>query len=70
MDYTSGPYTFTISAGDTMVAFDVPIIDDNILERNEDFMLTINSTSLPDGVTPGNPYVATVTIVDDDDRKL
>ena len=37
-----------------------------ILEGNENFMLTINGTSLPDGVTPGNPDEATVNIVDND----
>ena len=36
---------------------------------NEDFMLTIDETSLPNGITPGNPDEAIVTIVDND-RKL
>ena len=66
MDYTSGPYTVTISAGITMIAFDVPIIDYNIYEGNENFNLSINSSSLPTDVTRGNPSEATVTIVDDD----
>ena len=66
MDYTSGPYTVTISAGITMIAFDVPIMDYNIYEGNENFNLSINSSSLPTDVTRGNPGEATVTIVDDD----
>ena len=66
MDYTSGPYTVTFPAGQTTATFDVPIIDDSILEGSEDFILTIDETSLPDGVTRGNPGEATVTIVDDD----
>ena len=66
MDYTSGPYTVTFPAGVTMVAFDVPITDDMVLEVSENFMLTINETSLPDGITRGTPPEATVTIVDDD----
>ena len=37
-----------------------------ILEGNENFMLTINPSLLPTGVTVGNPGQATVTIVDDD----
>ena len=53
----------------TRVQFDVPINDDDIFEGNEDFTLTINSSSLPDDVTRGNPGSATVTIVDND-RKL
>ena len=69
MDYTSGPYTVTIPAGQTTATFNVPITDDTILEGDENFMLTIDGTSLPDGVAPGNPDEATVTIVDND-RKL
>ena len=56
-------------AGETRVPFNIPITDDDILEGNENFLLTIESSSLPSGVTVGNPGQATVTIVDDD-RKL
>ena len=66
MDFTSGPYTVTFAAGVTMVAFDVPITDDMILEGNENFMLTIDETSLPDYITRGDPPEATVNIVDND----
>ena len=66
MDYTSGPYNVTFPAGQTRIPFDVPITDDMILEGNENFMLTINETSLPVGVMRGTPGEATVTIVDDD----
>ena len=69
MDYTSGPYTVTFLPGQTTATFDVPIIDDNILEGNENFILTIDSSSLPSDVTVGSPGQATVNIVDDD-RKL
>ena len=70
MDYTSGPYTVTFPAGQTTATFDVPINDDNILEGNEDFMLTIDETSLPTGVTRGNPGEVTVTIVDNDRKQF
>ena len=50
----------------TTVPFDVPITNDDVLESNEDFTLTINSSSLPDGVTRGNPGSATVNIRNDD----
>ena len=66
MDYTSGPYTVTFLAGSTTATFNVPINDDNIYEGNENFILTIDETSLPTGVTRGTPDEATVTIVDDD----
>ena len=69
MDYGSGPYIVMIPAGQTIATFDVPIIDDMILENNEDFMLIIDETTLPDNVTRGDPGEATVNIVDND-RKL
>ena len=65
MDYISGPYSVTIPAGVMSVPFSTSINDDNILEENENFTLTINS-SLPTGVMVGNPGQATVTIVDSD----
>ena len=64
MDYGSGPYTVTIPAGMTSVPFNISITDDGILEGNEDFMLTINPSPLPTGVSVGSPDQATVTIVD------
>ena len=66
MDYTSGPYTVTIPAGQTTATFTVPINDDDILEGNENFMLTVSSSSLPDCVTHGTPSEATVIIMDND----
>ena len=73
VDYTSGPYAVTIPAGMTSVTFNVSITDDNILEVNENFVLTIDPSSLPTCVTHGNLGHATVTILDDDridnDRK-
>ena len=66
MDYTSGPYTVIFPAGQTTATFNIPINDDMILEGNENFILTINPSSLPDYVTCGTPGEATVTIVNDD----
>ena len=49
----------------TSVPFDIPINNDMVLEGNENFTLTIDSSSLPPtGVTVGDPDQATVTIVD------
>ena len=70
MDYDSGPYTVTFPAGKTTVIFNIPINDDNILEGNEKFILTIHASSLSNGVTRGDLDQVTVTIVDNDDRKL
>ena len=66
MDYTSGPHSVTISAGQTTATFNIPIKNDNILEGNENFMLTIDKVSLPPDVTRGNPGEVEVTTVDDD----
>ena len=66
MDYNSGPYTVTFLAGVTMVAFNIPIINDNTLDNEVYFMLIINSSSLPGSVRLGTPHQATVTIMDDD----
>ena len=64
MDYTSGPYTVTFPAGATSASFNVSVNNDYILEDNENFMLTINSLSLPNGITHGDLDQATVIIVD------
>ena len=66
MDYDSGPYTATFPAGVTMVAFNIPIINDNTLDIEVYFMLIINSSSLPGSVRLGTPNQSTVTIMDDD----
>ena len=70
VDYTSGPYAVTFPAGVTMVAFDVPVTDDMIVEDNEDFNLIIVPGSLPADVTCGTPNRASVTIVDNDGQCL
>ena len=70
VDYGSGPYTVTIPAGNQSVVFDISIIDDNMLETNETFELSIDSTSLPSKVFPSrtdrDPSMTTVYIIDDD----
>ena len=66
VDYDSGIYNVVIPTGETSVPFDVGINNDIIHEANENFHLTIIRNTLPDGVTHGDPFGATVTIVDDD----
>ena len=65
MDYTSGPYSVILPAGEISVPFNISVNDDNIFEDREIFMLTINS-SLPNDVVYGNPDQATVIIMDND----
>lgn len=65
-DYNAGPYNLTIFAGATSTVFNISINNDNILENNENFSLTIDPSSLSDDVIAGSPVQAIVTIVDDD----
>ena len=58
-------YTVTLSAGVNSSQLNILITDDNILEDDETFNLTINQSSLPDGVVV-DPSQVIVTIVDDD----
>ena len=57
-----------VPAGTTRVLFDVPIINDDLLEYNEEFILNINQSSLPFNVYVGSTYQTTVMIVDDDGK--
>jgi len=70
VDYDTGPHTVKFLAGQVNASFQVPINDDNILEANESFTLTIDISSLPNGVTVGDPGNTTVIIVDDDGKGM
>ena len=65
VDYTSGPYSVILPAGEISVPFNISVNDDNIFEDSEIFMLTISS-SLPNDVASGNPNKARVIIMDND----
>ena len=49
------------------VTFDIRINDDTIMENNENFLLSIDQSSLPTHVTVGSPH-AIVTIMDNDGK--
>ena len=66
VDYDSGPYYVMISAGDTTASLNVAINDDNLLENDEEFKLSINKSSLNGRVMLGGLDETTVNIVDDD----
>ena len=68
VDYNSGPYDVTFPAGETNATFDVTLVNDNLLERNENFTLTINVNSLPRRVATNTIAQTTVTIIDDDSK--
>ena len=65
-DYNTGPYSVTFPAGRTRTSITVTIRDDNVVEVNENFILSIDQSSLPNNVTIGDRSQATVTILDDD----
>ena len=68
-DYAHGPYTAVLSAGMKHTKISIPINDDNIFEGNENFTVSINSSSLTSNKIVGDIIQATVTILDND-RKL
>ena len=64
-----------IPAGNNNATFNVSITDDNMLEINETFELSIESTSLPrkvfaSGGSINYPFKTTVYILDDDNKTL
>ena len=67
-DYNSGPYTVIYSPGVIRYQFDVVIIDDNVLENDESFRLSINASSLIRGITVGSVDQAIVNILDEDSK--
>ena len=67
-DYTGGDYPVIFPAGSTKANFSIPIIADDIFELDETFFLTlvIPQPAQNIGVMRGDPFMATVTIINDD----
>ena len=67
MDYISGPHLLRLMHTREII-INISVIDDDILEGNETFMLTISQDSLSNNkginVTVRSSAQATVTIVD------
>ena len=69
-DYSSGPRNVTFTKGSKRASLpfhDYPI-NDEIVEKDEFFNISIDPSSLPDGVFLGDPCQATVTIRDNDSK--
>ena len=66
VDYSSGTYSVTFYAGMTSASLNISLINDDVLENNENFFLTINEDSLPTSITAGTTDQTIVNIVDDD----
>ena len=67
-DYTVGDYSVIFPAGSTKANFIFPITDDDIFETDETFFLTlvIPQPAQDIGVMRDDPFMANVTIIDDD----
>ena len=63
IDYGSGPYTVMFPAGSTTASLSISVNNDNIVEMNETFSLTITP---PIDIMATDPDNAVVTIADDD----
>ena len=50
----------------TSASLNISLINDDVLENNENFFLTINEDSLPTSITAGTTDRTIVNIVDDD----
>ena len=55
-------------AGVTHATINIPVVDDNIFEGNENFTVLIDLLSLPSYITILNPSEAVVTILDNDGK--
>ena len=66
IDYKFEKNYVIFNAGKTNIILRNPVIDDDIVESDEYFNLTIKPPSLSTGVIVGDPGQTTVTIVDDD----
>jgi len=65
-DYGPGPYSVTFSPGQTRQSLLYSIEEDDILESDEVFSFSIESSSLPNGITTGNFATTNITILDDE----
>ena len=67
VDYVSESYNVTFHAGETDVTLNISIIDDDILENDENFIVTV--TLIPINVViASNTGYSTVTIMDNDGK--
>ena len=67
-DYSPGPYAITFPAGRKSISFNISITNDNVLEGNEIFNLTLRVTSslILSRVNTGNVSQVAVIILDND----
>lgn len=65
-DYSNNPITVTFASGQTSQTFNIPIVNDGLIEGNETFTLSFNN---PTGnASIGSQSNATLTIIDNDNN--
>ena len=67
-DYAGEGFSVAFPIGDTVISFNIAIVDDDIVEESEHFSLhlEISDEAASSGITKGTQYAANVTIVNDD----
>ena len=69
-DFVGGAYKGTIPAGATSATVNIPILDDNIAEVPEDFLVTLTSDDTSEAVVIDKRDEALVSLNDNDDVRL
>ena len=67
-DYTPGVVTVDFAPGQSSATFEVATLEDERLEKSEDFKIMKVRTSQPDKVSLGSPAMTTIQIEDDDGK--
>ena len=67
VDFNSTTQTATVTAGASSSTINITVINDNTVEGDEMFTMTLNVPTLP-GITTGNITIATATITDSTSR--
>ena len=67
VDFNSTTQTATVTAGASSSTINITVINDNIVEGDEMFTMTLNVPTSP-GITTGNITMATATITDSTSR--
>ena len=61
------PGTVTMSAGQKTATLTFNTIDDSTDEEDSEVVVSLRLDTIPDGVTIGEPSIAYVTVLDDDE---
>ena len=67
MDFNSATQTAIIAAGASSSTVNITVINDDIVEGDEMFTMTLNVPTSP-GITAGDITMATATIIDSSSR--